>query len=895
MVGAWTRICALCFGMVGASQVPLRLETSNDWSVELSTAWNVLGPFPIHAREQHYISPSFPLNLTKPIDYTATWPSSYADGGRVSWSTIISSSDGNLQVSFPNIRWKSLRDTEGWAALQHHAVLRTTLTVYPPKSLKDTSDTPNTPNLRVHLVQGSYFTVLPIENHTNISPRWYAGDIYAIERSLPHIVQLPVPPSLSSPTTYEIFVAGDYEIRLFGDPHVRGSEIPVQSIQLKVDIENAVPSVIRESSQDVVCDFVEGFAFGNALGVGVRSASGWWTVEGVEIAPESSGYFSLELARDTRIAPTQTRIIPLRISQFKPFYDTQLRFTLTLVSKTRTLVDIVLNIKQISQWTDSTFSTIQGTYFYAISMPTAFLAIPPQHENQGAPKPPILALHGAGVDIFGQSLWADSFSRMVHSWIVLPSGRTSWGLDWHGPSAADAWGSLDALVSIINDNPTWSKWSLSTNSPAIIMGHSNGGQGAWYLASRYPDRTLAVVPAAAYIKSQSYVPLTLSRSARYIDPALNAILESSLTPDNNDLFMSNLVNMPVLAIHGGEDENVPVWHSRELISILQTWDTNASAMFYEDPGKPHWYPTVLNNDRVQSFVDDVIESAESLKARSKSFTLTVAIPAESGSLHGWRIESLDIPGRIARLMIHSTDDGKVFVTSSNVRAFSVNLATFSLSSLSVDNARVDFPHDLGDTLYMKAVEPKIWKALNEPNRVQSSGRMQAIISTKAPISLVIPDEHHSQELSIALRIAHDLHTYHRLDCAIIQSSEVFTSGILNEGNVVVVGNGAAEQLRNTAFELKNPTPEQPLSVPGTGILFLHPHPMNKDAKMLLLQSTDAIGLEKAARLFPVRTGVAVPDWIIVGPDSDRMGAAGIFSAGVWSSGWTWNEPMSWKY
>lgn len=35
-----------------------------------------------------------------------------------------------------------------------------------------------------------------------------------------------------------------------------------------------------------------------------------------------------------------------------------------------------------------------------------------------------------------------------------------------------------------------------------------------------------------------------------MDPALRAILQSTLTPDDNDLFLSNLVDMPVLAIHG---------------------------------------------------------------------------------------------------------------------------------------------------------------------------------------------------------------------------------------------------------------------------------------------------------------------------------------------------------
>jgi hypothetical protein len=44
--------------------------------------------------------------------------------------------------------------------------------------------------------------------------------------------------------------------------------------------------------------------------------------------------------------------------------------------------------------------------------------------------------------------------------------------------------------------------------------------------------------------------LLCGRAAHFIDPALNAILESSLTPDDNDLFLSNLAHIPILAIHG---------------------------------------------------------------------------------------------------------------------------------------------------------------------------------------------------------------------------------------------------------------------------------------------------------------------------------------------------------
>ena len=90
--------------------------------------------------------------------------------------------------------------------------------------------------------------------------------------------------------------------------------------------------------------------------------------------------------------------------------------------------------------------------------------------------------------------------------------------------------------------------------------------------------------------------LTIRRSAHFIDPALRAILESSLTPDDNDLFLSNLVDTPVLAVHGfvssskyrrrlidlpgrGADDNVPTWHSREAVGILQAWKPNTSVRY----------------------------------------------------------------------------------------------------------------------------------------------------------------------------------------------------------------------------------------------------------------------------------------------------------------------------
>lgn len=119
---------------------------------------------------------------------------------------------------------------------------------------------------------------------------------------------------------------------------------------------------------------------------------------------------------------------------------------------------------------------------------------------------------------------------------------------------------------ILETRGEWRDWNIK-EPRVILLGHSNGGQGVWYVASRFPSRVLAgkchgfyhvthqvdcciAVPASAYVKSQIYVSRTLSRGSQFMDTALSNILESALLPDDNDLYLSNLVSVPILAIHG---------------------------------------------------------------------------------------------------------------------------------------------------------------------------------------------------------------------------------------------------------------------------------------------------------------------------------------------------------
>lgn len=155
------------------------------------------------------------------------------------------------------------------------------------------------------MIQGSFFAVLPSREHTELqadafTPRWHIGNIYAMKASPSNVVQLPHPPSPDKPTTYDLFLSGDYEvyahiillqpranisqIRLFGDPTHRGTEVPKLSINFSVNIQ--VPEQTLKLSEDhnVAPNFVDGWAFGEAIGVGMQSVDGWWTVTEVKIS-----------------------------------------------------------------------------------------------------------------------------------------------------------------------------------------------------------------------------------------------------------------------------------------------------------------------------------------------------------------------------------------------------------------------------------------------------------------------------------------------------------------------------------------------------------------------------------------------------------------------------------
>lgn len=87
---------------------------------------------------------------------------------------------------------------------------------------------------------------------------------------------------------------------------------------------------------------------------------------------------------------------------------------------------------------------------------------------------------------------------------------------------------------------------------------------------------------------------------------------------------------------------------------------------------------------------------------------------------------------------------------------------------------------------------------SDHNILQLSGRMQAILSSAAPLVLVVSDQPSSHTLCVALRIAHDLQKYHKLDSEILRASEAMlraTADGLGKGNIVLIGDISLEFAR----------------------------------------------------------------------------------------------------
>lgn len=169
----------------------------------------------------------------------------------------------------------------------------------------------------------------------------------------------------------------------------------------------------------------------------------------------------------------------------------------------------------------------------------------------------LLSTHGAGVDAVGVA-WTNSYRTQTHAWVLLPTGRRKFGLNWEGPQMRTAITALRVLEATLPGVPAAvaDEWRPRKDT-WLQAGHSMGGHGALLLSTHFPDMLTAALPAMGWLRLSTYGGAADSEDLSYSDASLRALLSVASAEYNADLYAENLLGIPFLARVGADDDNVP--------------------------------------------------------------------------------------------------------------------------------------------------------------------------------------------------------------------------------------------------------------------------------------------------------------------------------------------------
>ncbi|KAK6341052.1 hypothetical protein TWF696_009361 [Orbilia brochopaga] len=888
LIAEWFRTVSLMglLRLVAASLLASQnLELQDAPLVEFSDLWHQLGPFQIGTRETEWGSDPLEryggFQALEP-DGTSAFRSSLARNGTVEW-TLAASVDKrrravSLSISFPDIDWDMMQSAYGWAGLQFQAWLRGHFDINPRMERDGCGFAIHTKQVQEFWVDGDHY---------------FGGDVYGYGKA-PVVLRLD-----KERKRHVIDIRVFNGIRMFG-----GRKPPKVDIELTLVHLCETLDIIEDAS--VFPDIVRGKPAGEYASLAIRN-NGKVPLEIIG-ASSDNDIAELKLVKAITIAPSQTRPVRLKLSTkgslevlhgclvFKPSVAEEAikKFQIPLAS----------------------LAEPYAPHKYAYAHPAGIVSygvIRPPSLKSGCAKseklPILLSLHGAGVDT-NSAMSRNSFDALpgLCAWLIIPSGVTPWsGDDWHAWGMADVEAAIAAIPDWM-DHVEWDGPGVDLNR-WFVSGHSNGGQGAWYTLIHRNDKVIGGSPISGYLSIPGYVPYVLWQE---LEPRALSVLQASMNTYRLDLLVDNLAGVPIFQEHGEADDNVPVFHSRRMFELLH--DTTQlidlhNIGYNELPRTGHWFDGIMTYGAMGDFLSKFFEKPRRLPHLSTSFTVVAGSPGAMSTRGGLQILQLSDPNTFGRLKINIERTNIWRITTTNVRRFELNLELAKLrtsmepAGIIIDGNELPFiAHDgvagfvLGDNGWTQ-LNNHLWKT-SERHGLQLGG-LQAILNSRGSIKIKPQCD---GELSLecynkAMEISQNLFQYYSADTELLSSTERQEHD--GNGNMVVIGrfnrsylpdalqaSFPVSQAEDGTITFRLATGETTIysNQPGLGLILLFPLP-GTERVGIWIWGSDEDGLRRAARLFPIRTGVSQPDFILLGPDSGWKGAAGALALGVFDSKW----------
>ncbi len=504
--------------------------------------WRVIGPFLSGVREAgtdplaYYVGEGGPGN---PL-LRGAFPSVLVPGGEARWQYYESDENGAISVTFPEVPEESMTlvtDEWGFAGAMSvgYAFGAVEVPEGPCRAL-------------VNLQNAGGFTLNGVP---------YPGDSYGHR-----MLKTPV-----------ILQQGRNEFKVgFGR---RGG--------FSMKLEPVESDLIALTDSATVPDLVRGEVMPRWFGVALLNTTDRWIqVEGATVSCgdlcEGCGYVKIRIPplglRTFNWCPGVTEVaVP------DDYPDEATVSTVVKYGGGELSFDLTVRVRDPEQSRRVTFvSAVDGSVQY-------YALLPPENYDAEKQYGLILTLHGAGVEAAGQ---VDAYQPKDWAFVVAPTNRRRFGFDWQD------WGRLD-MLEVLND--VKSRYHIDENR-IHLTGHSMGGHGTWYNALTYPGLWATAAPSAGWTTFDLYVPMFLRKNLILGAPGANYIWNLAMREDNTLVLAENALNLPLYALEGGADDNVPPQQPRLLFEQLARRGYDIT--YEEVPGMGHWW-----NDPDTSFTDCV--------------------------------------------------------------------------------------------------------------------------------------------------------------------------------------------------------------------------------------------------------------------------------------------------
>lgn len=218
-------------------------------------------------------------------------------------------------------------------------------------------------------------------------------------------------------------------------------------------------------------------------------------------------------------------------------------------------------------------------YRYVVYVPREF--------SRSKKWPVIIALHGGGAyGDDGLKQTDGGLARAIRSnlerfpaIVIFPQAHADGTPGWQLEGGQAALEALDRAIKEFNGDP----------KRVILTGISAGGNGAWSLASRYPERFAALVPVCGFI-------FKFKGTTSGIDYPPLAPADAR---DPYAVIAKKVSSIPTWIFHGDADKTVSVEESRKMAAVLRT--IGANVQYTELPGVAHnaWDPAYSRADLIE--------------------------------------------------------------------------------------------------------------------------------------------------------------------------------------------------------------------------------------------------------------------------------------------------------